>query len=142
LFFSPTKIDYFCKNTIFFMQVDFSKIDPRKHQVQKHNLKMWCCNSRNKLWLQGFPVGKSSLILCAEGQRRYVESLSSYARQFLGRLDKPKVEYIKVLLSNCHWAKVNTTNARSTVGTSTEFMIIWVVICPHRKNLFTNSGQK
>src|SRR4029079_17388867 len=68
--------------------------------------------------------GKSSLAfdtLYAEGQRRYVESLSSYARQFLGRLDKPKVEYIKgIAPAIAIEKKVNTTNARSTVGTSTE----------------------
>src|SRR5690606_34930969 len=59
--------------------------------------------------------------LYAEGQRRYVESLSSYARQFLGRLDKPKVEYIKgIAPAIAIEQKVNTTNARSTVGTSTE----------------------
>ena len=68
--------------------------------------------------------GKSSLVfetLFAEGQRRYVESLSSYARQFLGRLNKPKVEYIKgIAPAIAIEQKVNTTNARSTVGTSTE----------------------
>src|SRR6187397_227053 len=68
--------------------------------------------------------GKSSLAfdtLYAEGQRRYVESLSSYARQFLGRLDKQKVEYIKgIAPAIAIEQKVNTTNARSTVGTSTE----------------------
>ena len=68
--------------------------------------------------------GKSSLAfdtLYAEGQRRYVESLSSYARQFLGRLDKPKVTYIKgISPAIAIEQKVNTTNARSTVGTSTE----------------------
>lgn len=68
--------------------------------------------------------GKSSLAfdtLYAEGQRRYVESLSAYARQFLGRIDKPKVEYIKgIAPAIAIEQKVNTTNARSTVGTSTE----------------------
>ena len=68
--------------------------------------------------------GKSTLAfdtLYAEGQRRYVESLSSYARQFLGRLNKPKVEYIKgIAPAVAIEQKVNTTNARSTVGTSTE----------------------
>ncbi len=68
--------------------------------------------------------GKSSLAfdtLYAEGQRRYVESLSSYARQFLGRINKPKVEYIKgIAPAVAIEQKVNTTNARSTVGTSTE----------------------
>lgn len=68
--------------------------------------------------------GKSSLAfdtLYAEGQRRYVESLSSYARQFLGRMHKPEVDYIKGLPpAIAIQQKVNTRNPRSTVGTSTE----------------------
>jgi len=68
--------------------------------------------------------GKSSLAfdtLYAEGQRRYVESLSSYARQFLGRLDKPDVDFIKgIPPAIAIEQKVNTRNPRSTVGTSTE----------------------
>ena len=68
--------------------------------------------------------GKSSLAfdtLYAEGQRRYVESLSSYARQFLGRLDKPKVDNIVgIAPAIAIQQKVNTSNPRSTVGTSTE----------------------
>ena len=68
--------------------------------------------------------GKSSLAfdtLYAEGQRRYVESLSSYARQFLGRMDKPDVDYIKgIPPAIAIEQKVNTRNPRSTVGTSTE----------------------
>ena len=68
--------------------------------------------------------GKSSLAfdtLYAEGQRRYVESLSSYARQFMGRLNKPDVESIKGLSpAIAIEQKVNTHNPRSTVGTSTE----------------------
>ena len=113
------------------MQVDFSKIDPKKNIIikgaQVHNLKnIDVVIPRNKLvvitGLSG--SGKSSLAfdtLYAEGQRRYVESLSSYARQFLGRLDKPKVEYIKgIAPAIAIEQKVNTTNARSTVGTSTE----------------------
>ena len=95
--------------------------------AQIHNLKnIDVTIPRNKLvvitGLSG--SGKSSLAfdtLYAEGQRRYVESLSSYARQFLGRLDKPKVEYIKgIAPAIAIEQKVNTTNARSTVGTSTE----------------------
>jgi len=82
--------------------------------------------------------GKSSLAfdtLYAEGQRRYVESLSSYARQFLGRLDKPKVEYIKgIAPAIAIEQKVNTTNARSTVGTSTE-------IFDYLKLLFARIGK-
>ncbi|MCG8576145.1 MAG: excinuclease ABC subunit UvrA [Flavobacteriales bacterium] len=68
--------------------------------------------------------GKSSLAfdtLFAEGQRRYVESLSSYARQFLGRLDKPEVDYIKgISPAIAIEQKVITNNPRSTVGTVTE----------------------
>lgn len=68
--------------------------------------------------------GKSSLAfdtLYAEGQRRYVESLSSYARQFLGRIEKPEVEYIKgISPAIAIEQKVNSNNPRSTVGTSTE----------------------
>lgn len=110
---------------------DISTLDPKKNILIKgaglHNLKdIDVAIPRNKLvvvtGLSG--SGKSSLAfdtLYAEGQRRYVESLSSYARQFLGRLDKPKVEYIKgIAPAVAIEQKVNTTNARSTVGTSTE----------------------
>ena len=68
--------------------------------------------------------GKSSLAfdtLYAEGQRRYVESLSSYARQFLGRMPKPECDFIKGLPpAIAIEQKVNNRNSRSTVGTSTE----------------------
>lgn len=68
--------------------------------------------------------GKSSLAfdtLYAEGQRRYVESLSSYARQFMGKMSKPQCDYIKGLPpAIAIEQKVNTRNPRSTVGTSTE----------------------
>ncbi len=92
-----------------------------------HNLKnISVAIPRNKLvvitGLSG--SGKSSLAfdtLYAEGQRRYVESLSSYARQFLGRLDKPKVDSIKgIAPAIAIEQKVNATNPRSTVGTATE----------------------
>jgi excinuclease ABC subunit A len=92
-----------------------------------HNLKnVDIAIPRNKLvvitGLSG--SGKSSLAfdtLYAEGQRRYVESLSSYARQFLGRIDKPEVDYIKgISPAVAIEQKVNTRNPRSTVGTSTE----------------------
>jgi len=68
--------------------------------------------------------GKSSLAfdtLYAEGQRRYVESLSAYARQFLGKIDKPDVDFIHgIPPAVAIEQKVNTRNPRSTVGTSTE----------------------
>ena len=115
----------------FIMPIELSTIDPKQNIIikgaQVHNLKnVDVVIPRNKLvvitGLSG--SGKSSLAfdtLYAEGQRRYVESLSSYARQFLGRLDKPKVEYIKgIAPAIAIEQKVNTTNARSTVGTSTE----------------------
>ena len=82
--------------------------------------------------------GKSSLAfdtLFAEGQRMYVESLSSYARQFLGRMEKPEVEYIKgVSPAIAIEQKVNTRNPRSTVGTSTE-------IYDYFKLLFARVGK-
>ncbi len=127
------------------MQVDLSTLDPKKNIIikgaQVHNLKnVDVAIPRNKLvvitGLSG--SGKSSLAfdtLYAEGQRRYVESLSSYARQFLGRLDKPKVEYIKgIAPAIAIEQKVNTTNARSTVGTSTE-------IYDYMKLLFARIGR-
>jgi len=92
-----------------------------------HNLKNLDVKiPRNKLVvLTGLSgSGKSSLAfdtLYAEGQRRYVESLSSYARQFLGKLNKPKVTSIKgISPAIAIEQKVNSTNPRSTVGTSTE----------------------
>ena len=106
-----------------------------------HNLKNISVNiPRNKLvvitGLSG--SGKSSLAfdtLYAEGQRRYVESLSSYARQFLGRLDKPKVDSIKgISPAIAIEQKVNATNPRSTVGTSTE-------IYDYLKLLYTRIGK-
>lgn len=82
--------------------------------------------------------GKSSLAfdtIYAEGQRRYVESLSSYARQFLGRLEKPKVDDIKGLApSIAIQQKVISSNPRSTVGTSTE-------IYDYLKLLFARIGR-
>ena len=68
--------------------------------------------------------GKSSLAfdtIFAEGQRRYVESLSAYARQFLGQMDKPDVEYIEGLSPAISIdQKTTSSNPRSTVGTVTE----------------------
>jgi len=110
---------------------NIAELDPKKYILIKgaeiHNLKsVDMAIPRNQLvvitGLSG--SGKSSIAfdtLYAEGQRRYVESLSSYARQFLGRLDKPKVDYIKgISPAVAIEQKVNTTNARSTVGTATE----------------------
>ncbi|HAX96247.1 MAG TPA: excinuclease ABC subunit A [Prolixibacteraceae bacterium] len=82
--------------------------------------------------------GKSSLAfdtLFAEGQRRYVESLSAYARQFLGRIDKPDVDFIKgIPPAIAIEQKVTTRNPRSTVGTSTE-------IYDYIKLLFARIGK-
>ncbi|WP_294825162.1 excinuclease ABC subunit UvrA [uncultured Flavobacterium sp.] len=127
------------------IKTDISTLEPKKNILikgaQLHNLKnLDVAIPRNKLvvvtGLSG--SGKSSLAfdtLYAEGQRRYVESLSSYARQFLGRLDKPKVEYIKgIAPAIAIEQKVNTTNARSTVGTSTE-------IYDYLKLLFARVGR-
>lgn len=113
------------------MLITVKDVNPKNNIIIKgaklHNLKnINAVIPRNKLvvitGLSG--SGKSSLAfdtLYAEGQRRYVESLSSYARQFLGRLNKPKVDYIKgIAPAIAIEQKVNSTNPRSTVGTSTE----------------------
>jgi len=120
-------------------------VDPKENIIIKgaklHNLKnIDVVIPRNKLvvitGLSG--SGKSSLAfdtLYAEGQRRYVESLSSYARQFLGKLDKPKVDYIKgIAPAIAIEQKVNSTNPRSTVGTTTE-------IYDYLKLLFARIGK-
>ena len=120
-------------------------LDPKKNILiqgaKLHNLKnISVAIPRNKLvvitGLSG--SGKSSLAfdtLYAEGQRRYVESLSSYARQFLGRLNKPKVDSIKgISPAIAIEQKVNSTNPRSTVGTSTE-------IYDYLKLLYTRIGK-
>ncbi len=127
------------------MPTPLSKTDPKKNIIIKgaklHNLKdIDVVIPRNKLvvitGLSG--SGKSSLAfdtLYAEGQRRYVESLSSYARQFLGKLDKPKVDYIKgIAPAIAIEQKVNSVNPRSTVGTSTE-------IYDYLKLLFARIGK-
>ncbi|MCH1608197.1 MAG: excinuclease ABC subunit UvrA [Flavobacteriaceae bacterium] len=106
-------------------------LDPKKYIIikgaQLHNLKnIDVVFPRNKLTvvtgLSG--SGKSSLVfdtLYAEGQRRYVESLSSYARQFMGKLNKPKVDEIKgIAPAIAVEQKVSSSNPRSTVGTKTE----------------------
>ncbi len=120
-------------------------VNPKHNIIIKgaklHNLKnIDVVIPRNKLvvitGLSG--SGKSSLAfdtLYAEGQRRYVESLSSYARQFLGKLDKPKVDYIKgIAPAIAIEQKVNSTNPRSTVGTTTE-------IYDYLKLLFARIGK-
>lgn len=109
----------------------YDTLDPREYIIIKrarvNNLKnLSVAIPRNKFvvitGLSG--SGKSSLAfdtLFAEGQRMYVESLSSYARQFLGRMEKPEVDYIRgVSPAIAIEQKVNTRNPRSTVGTSTE----------------------
>lgn len=113
------------------MPDSFEKLDPKDFIIIKgakvNNLKnIDVAIKRNKLTvvtgLSG--SGKSSLAfdtLYAEGQRMYVESLSSYARQFLGRMEKPEVDYIKgVAPAIAIEQRVSTKNPRSTVGTSTE----------------------
>ncbi len=120
-------------------------INPKENIIIKgaklHNLKnIDVVIPRNKLvvitGLSG--SGKSSLAfdtLYAEGQRRYVESLSSYARQFLGKLNKPKVDFIKgIAPAIAIEQKVNSTNPRSTVGTTTE-------IYDYLKLLFARIGK-
>ncbi|MFV0540289.1 MAG: excinuclease ABC subunit UvrA [Aestuariibaculum sp.] len=127
------------------MVANISEVNPKENIIIKganlHNLKnIDVVIPRNKLvvitGLSG--SGKSSLAfdtLYAEGQRRYVESLSSYARQFLGRLNKPKVDYIKgIAPAIAIEQKVNSTNPRSTVGTSTE-------IYDYLKLLFARIGK-
>lgn len=124
---------------------DIDTLDPKKYILVKgarvNNLKnISVAISRNKLvvitGLSG--SGKSSLAfdtLYADGQRRYVESLSSYARQFLGRMSKPEVDYIKgIAPAIAIEQKVNTRNPRSTVGTSTE-------IYEYIKLLFARIGK-
>jgi len=121
------------------------QLDPKKYIIIKgsrvNNLKnLSVAIPRNKMvvitGLSG--SGKSSLAfdtLYAEGQRRYVESLSSYARQFLGRMSKPEVDYIKgISPAIAIEQKVNSRNPRSTVGTSTE-------IYEYLKLLFARIGR-
>ncbi len=127
------------------MTTDLEQLDPKSHIIIKgarvNNLKnLSVAIPRNKMvvvtGLSG--SGKSSLAfdtLFAEGQRMYVESLSSYARQFLGRMEKPEVDYIRgVAPAIAIEQKVNTRNPRSTVGTSTE-------IYDYLKLLFARIGR-
>lgn len=126
-------------------KIDIDDLDPKEYIIIKNarvnNLKsLSVAIPRNKFvvitGLSG--SGKSSLAfdtLFAEGQRMYVESLSSYARQFLGRMEKPDVEYIKgVAPAIAIQQKVNTKNPRSTVGTTTE-------IYDYLKLLFSRIGK-
>ena len=124
---------------------EIDKLDPKKFILIKgarvNNLKsISVAIPRNRLvvitGLSG--SGKSSLAfdtLFAEGQRMYVESLSSYARQFLGRMEKPEVDYIKgISPAIAIEQKANTRNPRSTVGTTTE-------IYDYLKLLFARIGR-
>src|SRR5574337_1100189 len=124
---------------------NIQSVDPKKNIIIKgarvHNLKnVDVAIPRNKMvvitGLSG--SGKSSLAfdtLYAEGQRRYVESLSAYARQFLGRINKPDVDYIKgISPAIAIEQKVISRNPRSTVGTSTE-------IYDYLKLLFARIGK-
>ena len=126
-------------------KLSIDDLDPKEYIIIKNakvnNLKsLSVAIPRNKLvvvtGLSG--SGKSSLAfdtLFAEGQRMYVESLSSYARQFLGRMEKPDVEYIKgVSPAIAIQQKVSTKNPRSTVGTTTE-------IYDYLKLLFSRIGR-
>lgn len=136
----------------FLLQSDFpmqdkelASKDPKNHILIKgarvHNLQsVNVAIDRKKLVvITGMSgSGKSSLAfdtLYSEGQRRYVESLSSYARQFLGRMHKPEVDYIKgISPAIAIEQKVNTRNPRSTVGTTTE-------IYDYLKLLFARIGK-
>jgi excinuclease ABC subunit A len=124
---------------------DLDKLDAKEYIVIKgarmHNLKsVDVAIKRNSFTvvsgLSG--SGKSSLAfdtLYAEGQRRYIESLSAYARQFLGKIEKPKIDYIRgISPAVAIEQKVNTRNPRSTVGTSTE-------IYDYMKLLFARIGK-
>jgi len=124
---------------------DITKLSPKDYIIIKgakqHNLKnVDVALPRNKMivitGLSG--SGKSSLAfdtLYAEGQRRYVESLSAYARQFMGRLEKPLVDYIKgISPAIAIEQKVISRNPRSTVGTTTE-------IYDYLKLLFARIGK-
>ena len=121
------------------------QLDPKEYIIVKgakvNNLKnLSVAIPRNKfVVITGVSgSGKSSLAfdtLFAEGQRMYVESLSAYARQFLGRMEKPEVEYIKgVCPAIAVEQKVTTKNPRSTVGTTTE-------IYDYMKLLFARIGK-
>jgi excinuclease ABC subunit A len=133
------------KGILPFTDTELDDLSPREFIIIKrarvNNLKnLSVAIPRNKLvvvtGLSG--SGKSSLAfdtLFAEGQRMYVESLSSYARQFLGRMEKPEVDYIRgVSPAIAIEQRVNTRNPRSTVGTTTE-------IYDYLKLLFARVGK-
>jgi len=151
LYWGVTKngyIDYFCileKSMKKTAELPLESLDAKQYILVKgarvHNLKeIDVAIPRNRFvvitGLSG--SGKSSLAfdtLFAEGQRRYVESLSSYARQFLGKIEKPAVTWIKgISPAVAIEQKVNTRNPRSTVGTSTE-------IYDYLKLLFARIGK-
>jgi excinuclease ABC subunit A len=136
---------FMTKPTLPFSDTELDDLDPKEYIIIKrarvNNLKnLSVAIPRNKLvvitGLSG--SGKSSLAfdtLFAEGQRMYVESLNSYARQFLGRMEKPEVDYIRgVSPAIAIEQKVNTRNPRSTVGTTTE-------IYDYLKLLFARIGK-
>lgn len=127
------------------MKLIIESLDVKKYILIKgarvHNLKnIDIAIPRNKLVvITGVSgSGKSSLAfdtLFAEGQRRYVESLSSYARQFLHKMEKPEIDYIKgISPAIAIEQKVNSRNPRSTVGTATE-------LYEYIKLLFARIGQ-
>ena len=110
--------------------------------AKEHNLKNLSFElPRNKLivFTGVSGSGKSSLVfdtIYAEGQRRYVESLSSYARQFLERMNKPDVELIQgISPAVAIEQKSGSRNPRSTVGTTTEvYDYLRLSLCSYRKN--------
>lgn len=117
----------------------------KEHNLKNINLKI----PRDKLvvitGLSG--SGKSSLAfdtLYAEGQRRYVESLSSYARQFLGVMQKPNVQLIEGLSPAISIdQKTTSKNPRSTVGTVTEiYDYIRLFICKNRGSILSKLSYK
>ncbi|MFA7447012.1 MAG: excinuclease ABC subunit UvrA [Weeksellaceae bacterium] len=127
------------------MKKDLSTYNPKEFILIKgaklHNLKNidLAIPKKKLVVITGLSgSGKSSLAfdtLYAEGQRRYVESLSSYARQFLGKLDKPQVDYIKgIAPAIAIQQKVISSNPRSTMGTTTE-------IYDYLKLLYARIGQ-
>lgn len=129
------KFAHFSQNSVTKAPIIFVK------NARQHNLKGVDAEFRHNSFTVVTGVsgsGKSSLVfdtLFAEGQRRYVESLSSYARQFMGRMKKPEVDYILGLCpAVAIEQKVNTRNPRSTVATSTE-------IYDYLKLLFSRIGH-